>query len=63
MTSLIRGLGRHPQTIGQALVIVIGVVLLMEFLGQYVQVLANPLVLVAGSLLALVVLFGTRASR
>ena len=53
----------HPKTIGQALVIVIGVFLSMEFLGLYLPALANPLVLVAGSLLALVVLFGARASR
>jgi hypothetical protein len=63
MTNLIKGLGRHPQTVGLALVIVIGLVLLMELLSAYLPMLGNPLVLVAGSFLALVLLFGTRISR
>ena len=63
VTKSIRGLGRHARTIGQALVVVIGVLLLMEFLGVFLPALANTLVLVAGSLLALGVLFGARVPR
>ena len=54
VTTFIRELRRHPQTISRALVIVVGVLLLMEFLGQFLPVLGNPLILLmAGSLLAL----------
>jgi hypothetical protein len=63
MTRFIRGLGWHPQTIAQALVIVVGVILPMEVLSLFLPALANPLVLVAGSLLALAVLLGARAPR
>jgi len=52
LTSFIGRLGRESRTIGLALAVVLGAVLVLEILSVYFPVLVNPLLLIVSALVA-----------
>ncbi len=63
MTRFVRDIEQHRQTIGLALVLVIGVVVAMMVLSQILPALGNPIVLAAGALVALGLVLGPLSRR
>ena len=58
MTKFVKGIEQHWQTIGLALALVIGVVVVMLGLSQFLPALGNPIFLAAGALVTLGVALG-----
>ena len=58
MTRFVRDIEQHRQTIGLALVLMIGVVVAMLVLSAFLPALGNPIFLAAGALVALGLVLG-----